>query len=398
MTTPTTSPTLWRDISFSAITAGLVAVLVSYTSLAAIVFEAARASGADDAGVASWMWALGVGCGVASLALSWTTRVPVVVAWSTPGAALLAGSSMGLSMAELVGAFAATGVLIAFSGVTGWFARMLSRVPVSLASAMLAGVVLRFGLDVFVAMQSRFAMVLAMLAAYLLGRRGWPRYAVPGALAAGVAVAAWQGALFSADLNIPLTLQLAVPVWTTPVLSWDALIGVTLPLFVVTMASQNVPGVATLRAAGYEPPVSKTMTVTGLATLLLAPFGAFAINLAAITAAICMGREAHAEPSRRYVAAMACGAGYLVLGVFAATLVTFLAALPRELVLAIAGLALLNTIGSGLVAALHDEAGREPALITFLVTASGVTFFGIGAAFWGLVAGGVTMLVLRRRG
>jgi len=375
----------------------MVAVLVSYTSLAAIVFEAARASGADAAGVASWLWALGVGCGLTSLALSWWTRTPVVIAWSTPGAALLAGSSMGLSMSELVGAFVVTGALIALCGVTGWFARALARIPLSLASAMLAGVVLRFGLDVFVALQSRFAMVLAMLAAYLLGRRGWPRYAVPGALAAGVAVAGlqggWQGGVWSA----PVTLQFAVPVWTTPVLSWNAFIGVTLPLFVVTMASQNVPGVATLRAGGYETPVSPLMTWTGLATAVLAPFGAFAINLAAITAAICMGRDAHEDKSRRYVAAMAAGAGYVVLGIFAATLVSLLAAFPRELVLAIAGLALLNTIGSGLVAALQDEAGREPALITFLVTASGVTLAGIGAAFWGLAAGVLTTMVLRPR-
>jgi len=371
----------------------MVAVLVSYTSLAAIVFEAARASGADAAGVASWLWALGVGCGLTSLALSWWTRTPVVIAWSTPGAALLAGSSMGLSMSELVGAFAATGVLIAVCGVTGWFARALARIPLSLASAMLAGVVLRFGLDVFVALQSRFAMVLAMLAAYLLGRRGWPRYAVPGALAAGVAVAVLQGGVWSA----PVTLQFAVPVWTTPVLSWNAFIGVTLPLFVVTMASQNVPGVATLRAGGYETPVSPLMTWTGLATAVLAPFGAFAINLAAITAAICMGRDAHADPARRYVAAMAAGAGYVVLGIFAATLAALLAAFPRELVLAIAGLALLNTIGSGLVTALQDERGREPALITFLVTASGVTLAGIGAAFWGLAAGVLTTMVLRPR-
>jgi len=340
-----------------------------------------------------------VGCGLTSLGLSWFTRTPVVIAWSTPGAALLAGSAMGLTMSELVGAFVATGALIALCGVTGWFARALARIPLSLASAMLAGVVLRFGLDVFVALQSRFVLVLAMLAAYVLGRRCWPRYAVPGALLAGVVVAAWQGALLSAPVALQsVALQMAVPVWTTPVFSWDALIGVALPLFMVTMASQNVPGVATLRAAGYDTPVSPMISWTGLATAVLAPFGAFAINLAAITAAICMGRDAHEDASRRYVAAMAAGAGYVVLGIFAATLASLLAAFPRELVLAIAGLALLNTIGSGLVAALQDEAGREPALITFLVTASGVTLAGIGAAFWGLAAGVLAQAVLRQRG
>lgn len=388
-----TRPGLLRDLSLSAVMAGMVAVLVGYTSSAAIVFQAAQASGADAAGIASWMWALGIGCGLTSFGLSWYYRNPVVTAWSTPGAALLATSAMGLSMAESVGAFVAVGALIVICGVTGWFARALSRIPMSLASAMLAGILLRFGMDVFVAMQSRFGMVLAMFLAYLLGRRRWQRYAVPGALAAGMAVAALQGGL----LSQPVRLEIAVPVFTLPVFSWDVLVGVALPLFVVTMASQNVPGVATIRAAGYDTPVSAPVAWTGLATGVLAPFGAFSINLAAITAAICMSRDVHEDTSRRYVAAMSAGVCYLFLGVFGATIGALLAAFPRELVLAIAGLALINTIGSGLVAVVQDEQQREPALIAFLVTASGASLFGISSAFWGLVAGVVAMVVLRRR-
>ena len=206
-------------------------------------------------------------------------------------------------------------------------------------------------------------------------------------------VAAVQGGL----LSQPVSMEVAVPVFTMPVFSWNVLIGVALPLFVVTMASQNVPGVATIRAAGYDTPVSAPVAWTGLATGVLAPFGAFSINLAAITAAICMSREVHEDSRRRYVAAMSAGVCYLFLGVFGATVGALLAAFPHELVLAIAGLALINTIGSGLVAVVQDEQQREPAMIAFLVTASGASLFGIGSAFWGLVAGVLALLILRRR-
>jgi len=262
---------------------------------------------------------------------------------------------------------------------------------------MLAGVLLRFGLDVFLAMRTRFGLAFGMFAAYLLARRLTPRYAVIAALALGVAVAAGQGLLRMDETR----LALAAPVWVTPRFSVGALIGVALPLFIVTMASQNVPGVAVIRASGYTVPISPLIGWTGLANLALAPFGGFALNLAAITAAICMGREAHEDPRRRYVAAMAAGGFYAVVGLFGATVVGLFAAFPRELVAAVAGLALFATIGNGLAAALRDENQREPALVTFLVTASGVTLSGVGSAFWGLVAGVVTLLILRagnRRG
>jgi benzoate membrane transport protein len=259
---------------------------------------------------------------------------------------------------------------------------------------MLAGVLLRFGLDAFVAMKTQLGLALAMFAAYLVGRRLWARYAVVGVLAVGVAIAAAKGLLGVSAL----TFEVTRPVWTTPTFSLAALVGVAVPLFAVTMASQNVPGVAVMRAAGYgAAPVSPLIGWTGLTTVLLAPFGGYAFNLAAITAAICMGREAHEDPARRYVAAVAAGAFYLVMGVFGATVGALFAAFPRELVMAVAGLALVNTIANGLVAAVQDETRREAALITFLVTASGVSLFGIGAAFWGLVAGLVGLLVLRPR-
>ncbi|TVQ11418.1 MAG: benzoate transporter BenE [Leptolyngbya sp. DLM2.Bin27] len=379
-----------KDISLSAIIAGFVTVLVGFTSSAVIVFQAAQALNATPAEVASWMWALGLGLGLTCIGLSLRYRAPVVTAWSTPGAAMLITSAAGVPMAEAIGAFLVSGLLIALAGFTGGFERLMNRIPLSLAAGMLAGVLLRFGLDVFGAMQTQLAMTFAMFCTYLAMRRLHPRYGVVVALAVGIAIAAQQN-LIQFDT---VSLQLAAPVFTAPRFSVAALVGVALPLFVVTMASQNVPGVAVLRASGYGTvPISPLIGWTGAATVLLAPFGAFALNLAAITAAICMGREAHEDPGRRYVAAIAAGVFYLLIGLFGATVAAVFAAFPPELVLAIAGLALLGTIGNGLFTALRDETQREPALITFLVTASGLTLFGIGSAFWGLIAGTLALTI-----
>jgi benzoate membrane transport protein len=383
--------TLIKDLSASAVIAGFVTVLVGFTSSAVIVFQAAHALGATPAEIGSWMWALGLGMGVTSIVLSLRYRVPVVTAWSTPGAAMLITSVAGISMGQAVGAFLIAAALITLCGFTGWFERAINRIPMALASGMLAGVLLRFGLDVFVAMKTQFIMIFAMFCAYLIARRALPRYAVVSALALGIVIAGMDGLLRVDGLR----LELAQPVWTTPQFSIGALLGVALPLFAVTMASQNVPGVAVIRASGYSVPISPLIGWTGTATLVLAPFGAFALNLAAITAAICMGREAHEDPAKRYVAAVAAGFFYFLIGLFGATVGAVFAAFPRELVVAIAGLALFGTIANGLAAALSDAAEREPALVTFLVTASGVSLFGVGSAFWGLIAGAFTLVVLR---
>jgi len=380
---PARPRSFFADVSVSALVAGFVTVLVGYTSSAVIVFEAARAAGGDAATVASWMWALGIGSGLTCIGLSLCYRRPVVTAWSTPGAALLVTSVPGLSPGALSAAFLVSGLLVLLAGVTGAFERAISRIPLPLASGMLAGVLLRFGLEAFAAVRTAPLLVLAMFALWLAGRRFWPRYAVPGALAGGLAIAAGAGTLHLT--GIPFAL--ARPVFVTPTLSVAALVGVTLPLFVVTMASQNVPGVATMRAAGYDTPVSPLIAWTGAATAALAPFGGFSINLAAITAAICMGREAHEDPRRRYVAAVVAGGFYLLLGLFGATIGALLAAFPRELVVGIAGLALVGTIGNGLAVVARDEQEREPAVVTFLVTASGLAVWGVGSAFWGLAAG-----------
>jgi benzoate membrane transport protein len=381
-----------RDIAPSSVAAGFVTVLVGFASSAVIVFQAAQALGASTAEISSWIWALGMGMGVTCIGLSLRYRTPVVTAWSTPGAAMLISTTAGLPMSEVVGAFVLSALLIVVAGFSGWFERGMRKVPVALASGMLAGVLLRFGLDAFVAMQTRADLALTMLAVYLLGRRWFARYAVIATLLTGILIAAATGTLHLGDVQ----LRLATPLFTMPSLSLAAVFGIALPLFIVTMASQNIPGVAVIRASGYDTPISPTIGWIGVVNALLAPFGAYALNLAAITAAICMGREAHEDPARRYVAAMAAGAFYIAIGLFGATVAALFAAFPKELIMAIAGIALFGTIGNSLAAAVRDEHDREPALITFLVTASGLGLFGIGSAFWGLIAG-VLVLALRPR-
>ena len=382
-----------RDASFAALAAGFVTVLVGFASSAVIVFQAAQALGASEGEIASWMWALGLGMGVTCIALSLRYRMPVVTAWSTPGAAMLIASSTGVPYAEAIGAFVLSAILMAVAGFSGVFERSLSRIPVSLASGMLAGVLLRFGLDVFVSMQTQLLMALAMFVTYLCGRRLFPRYAVIATLAMGIAIAAASGLLHLETVR----LEWARPVFTTPALSLASLFGIALPLFIVTMTSQNVPGAAVIRASGYQVPISPVIGWTGVVNAVLAPFGAFALNLAAITAAICMGREAHHDPDRRYVAAICAGLFYVLIGLFGATVAALFTAFPKDLVMAIAGIALLGTIGNSLAAALREDNEREPALIAFLVTASGVSFAGIGSAFWGLLAGALTLLIWRHK-
>ena len=394
----------FKDLNVSAFTAGFVAVLVGFTSSVAIVFQAAQAFNATPAQTASWMWALGLGMGLCTVLPSLWLKKPVMVAWSTPGAAVLAtaGLAGGFSMAEAVGAFMVSAALVTLFGVTGWFEKLMNRIPVAIASALLAGVLAKFGMLAFAAAGSALPLVLLMLVIYLLCKRLLPRYAVVCTLLGAIVYVAVRGELAWASV----TFSYAVPVFVMPQFTFAATVSLALPLFVVTMASQNLPGVAAIRAAGYGQsgpsgpevpdggiPVSKIITLTGLATLVLAPFGAFALTLSAITAAICMGPEAHPDSRKRYTAAVSCGAFYIVIGIFGATITGLLTAFPKELVVAIAGLALLGTIGSALAAAVEDESHREAALITFLVTLSGVVIAGVGSAFWGVAAGALALFV-----
>lgn len=374
-------------------TAGLVAVLVGYTGAAVIVIQAFQAAGASPGVVGSWMTVLGWSMAASTVGLSLWFRQPILTAWSTPGAALLAVGAHDYGLGEAVAAFMFCGALTLLCGATGVFARLMARVPRSLASAMLAGVLLQFGLHTF-STGARDGWILGVaLTAWVFARRLAPRYAVLAMLAAGAGVALVEGHLSSAGIGWAV----AAPTVVTPVFSLSALLGIGVPLFVVTMASQNAPGVAMLENAGYRPPISMILVLTGAMTLLLAPIGGFVICLAAITAGICLTRDAHENPARRYQATVAAGIAYGLAGLFGGSIAAGLQALPAALVAILAGLALLPAIASSLAAAMADAGDRDAAALTFLVTGSGIHIAGIGAPFWGLIIGVIALSIWRYR-
>ncbi len=377
---------------FPTVLAGFVAVLVGYASSAAIIWQAASAAGASAQQIAGWMTALGLGMGVSTLVLSWWYKAPVLTAWSTPGAALLAASLHGITLAETIGIFIFANALILLCGVTGLFARLMKLIPHSLAAAMLAGVLLQFGLQAFRQLDGHLLLCGSMLAAWLLAKAIAPRYAIVASLLVG-GVVAWAGGDVVTE---NLTLAVAMPAFVAPVFTLTSLVSVGLPFFLVTMASQNAPGFATMKASGYPLPVSPLIIFTGALALLLSPFGVYSICIAAITAAICQSPDAHPDASRRWLAAMAAGVFYLLAGVFGGSITGLMSALPPSWLQTLAGLALLGTISGSLAQAMHNEAERDAAIVTFLVTASGVTLLGVGSAFWGLAIGGIGYAVLSR--
>ncbi|XXN64860.1 benzoate/H(+) symporter BenE family transporter [Enterobacter ludwigii] len=379
--------------SFPMLISGFIAVLVGYSSTAALIFQAAQAAGASPEQIGGWFSMLGIGMGLASFGLSLWTRMPILAAWSTPGAALLATSVQGLTLNEVVGVFVATNLLIVLCGITGLFARLMNYIPQSLAAAMLAGILLKFGISTFSGLQSNFALCGSMCLVWLISRRWLPRYAIILALIAGVLVALGQQAIHFP----PHALAISRPVFIMPQFTLTALIGVGLPYFLVTMASQNAPGIATLQAHGYQPPVSALTGWTGFIALVLSPFGGFSVCIAAITAAICMGDDVDANPARRWMASAIAGVFYLLTGLTGGLIAVMLSALPPVLIATLAGLALLATLSGSLQRALAEPDQRDSAIVAFLITASGISLLGIGSAFWGLIGGMLTYLILSPR-
>lgn len=382
-----------KNWGWSVWTAGFVAVLVGFASSVAIVFQAGAAAGATPAQLASWISILGLMMGVSCIGFSWYYRVPVLTAWSTPGAALLATGLQGYSMAEAVGVFMFSGALMLLLGLSGWFDRVSRYLPLPLANAMLAGILLQFGLGIFRHFPQAPWLVIGLIALFVLSRRFSPRFSIPLVLIVGIVVTLLTGQWQPAQVQWQwLTLQ-----WVSPEFNWQALLGVGVPLFIVTLCSQNIPGLAVLRSQHYQTPVSPLLSWTGGLTLLTAPFGNFSINLAAITAAICSGPEAHPDPAKRYQAGIAAGVFYLLTGLAGATVVALFLAFPLALVAVVAGLALLLSIAASLSGFTVEGPHREAAMLTFLLTASGVQLWGIGSAFWGLLLGlAVTALQYRR--
>ncbi|MGS0635048.1 benzoate/H(+) symporter BenE family transporter [Citrobacter sp. VF227] len=378
------------SIPLPTVLSGFVAVLVGYASSAAIIWQAALAAGATTEQIAGWMTSLGIAMGVSTLALTLWYRAPVLTAWSTPGAALLVTGLQGITIQDAIGIFIVANALIVLCGVTGLFARLMKIIPHSLASAMLAGILLRFGLQAFNSLNNELILCGSMLLAWLVCKVIAPRYATLAAMLVGIAIALIKGDVVTSGVN----LSPVFPEFIAPHFSFAHSISIALPLFLVTMASQNAPGIATMKASGYALPVSPLIVFTGLLALLFSPFGVYSICIAAITAAICQSPEAHPDAKRRWLAAAAAGVFYLLAGVFGGSVTGLMAALPVSWIQMLAGLALLGTISGSLYQALHNEAERDAAIVTFLVTASGLTLWGVGSAFWGLVVGGFCYAVL----
>jgi benzoate membrane transport protein len=380
------------DFSLSALVAGFLAVLISYAGPLVIVFQAAKLANLSTEMTSSWIWAVSIGSGLTGLILSWRLKTPVITAWSTPGAALLVVMLPHMPLAQAIGAYIVSSVAITAIGLSGAFDKLIERIPKGIAAAMLAGILLRFGTEVFGSINASPALVLLMIATFLVFKRLQPRYAIASVMLVGIVFAIATGKTNLSQVD----LALVHPVFVAPEWSWHAVLSLGLPLALVTLTGQYVPGMAVLRTSGYKVGAGGIVSTTGIVSLLLAPFGSHGVNLAAITAAICTGKEAHEDADKRYVAGIACGVIYILIGTFGGALALLFSSLPRELIAALAGLALVGAITTGLVGVVNDDKHRDASVVTFLVTASGMSFLGLGAAFWGLVIGGVAYLVLHK--
>jgi benzoate membrane transport protein len=375
------------------IVAGLISVIVNYGGTFILVFQAAKVAGLSPELTASWVWSVSIGVGVTGLFLSWVSREPIITAWSTPAAAFLVVALATTPYAEAVGAYMISAAAFVLLGLSGYFEKVIRLIPPGVAAGLLAGILLQFGIGAFGGMSIDPMLVGLLIVAYIVLKRFTARYAVVGILALGLAFLLIQGRV---DLS-GLELQLAAPVFTLPEFSLNALLSVALPLFLITLTGQYMPGMLVLRNDGFSTSANLIVTLTGLGSLLMAPFGSHAFNIAAITAAICTGKEAHEEPSKRWIAGIAAGVFYILVGVFGVTLAAVFMAFPAAFITTLAGLALLGTIGGSLASAMADARSREASLITFLAAAANITLFGIGGAFWGLLIGLVAYAVLNGR-
>lgn len=381
---------LLQDFSIPAVFAGFITFLIGISVSAVLVIQAAQLLGANPEQITSWFWALGLGIGLSGLVLSWKFKYPVATSWSTAALALIIATASGYSLYEAIGAFLVSGLLTATLGFLGIFEKIISYIPQSLTSAMLAGVLLKFGIALFASMQNDWAFILSLLAVYIITKRLWARYCIVITVIAGIIICP-----FFMEFHVP-TLQwgLAKPVWMTPEFTWSAILGLALPLFVINMASQYLPGIAMIKSYGYKPHVNQLIGWTGTAQTLLAPFGCYTVNIAAISAAVSLDDQVHPDPAKRYIAGMSCGFFYILMGLFAATLTSLLMSFPHLFIVALAGIALFGTISHNIAIAFHEVKDREAALLTFLFSASGVQFFGIGSAFWGLLFGFAVSFIL----
>ena len=370
--------------------AGLISVIVNYGVTFILVFQAAKVAGLSSELTASWVWSISIGVGVTGVILSWISREPIITAWSTPAAAFLVTALPTTTHAEAIGAYMISAAAFVVLGLSGWFERVIRLIPPGVAAGLLAGILLQFGIGAFGGVAIDPLLAALLILAYLLIKRFSARYAVVGILGLGLAFLLIQDRVNLSGLR----LTLAAPILTMPVFSLNALLSVALPLFLITLTGQYMPGMLVLRNDGFKTSANPIVTITGLGSLLMAPFGSHAFNIAAITAAICTGREAHEDPSKRWIAGIAAGVFYVLVGVFGVTLAAVFMAFPSTFITTLAGLALLGTIGGSLASAMADARTREASLITFLAAAANIKLLGIGGAFWGLVIGLMAYAVL----
>jgi benzoate membrane transport protein len=386
------SRALKNDWSVSAVAAGFLAVLISYSGPAVIFFQAADVANVSGEMIASWIWGISIGAAVSGIFLSWTLRVPVITAWSAPGTALLVTLFPAITLNQAVGAYITAAVIIFLIGVSGSFDRIMRRIPPGIAAGMMAGILFQFGVNAFKSASTMPILTFGMVVAYVVFRRLVPRYSIVLVLASGVILAMLLG-----TTNISgLELQLTTPVFITPEWTWGTTLSLALPLVLVSLTGQFLPGMAILHLSGYRTPARPIIAATSLASFGVAFFGGITIVVAAITAALCTGRDAHEDPAKRYVAGIANGVFYLIGGTFAGTIVMVFTALPKEFIAVLAGLALIGAISSNITAVVREEDHREASVITFLATASGMSFLGLSSAFWGVVIGGFAYLVLNK--
>ena len=389
---PSSSTLRLRDL-VHPIVAGLISVIVNYGGTFILVFQAAKVAGLSPELTASWVWSVSIGVGITGLFLSWASREPIITAWSTPAAAFLVVALSTTPYAEAVGAYIISAAAFVLLGLSGCFEKIIRLIPPGVAAGLLAGILLQFGIGAFGGMSIDPALVALLVATYVVLKRFTARYAVVGILLLGLAFLLTQGRV---DLS-GLELQFAAPVFTRPEFSLNALLSVALPLFLITLTGQYMPGMLVLRNDGFSTSANPILTVTGLGSLLMAPFGSHAFNVAAITAAICTGKEASEDPSRRWIAGVAAGVFYILVGIFGVTLAAVFMALPATFITTLAGLALLGTIGASLASAMAEVKSREASLITFLASAANITLLGIGGAFWGLLIGLAAYVLLNGR-
>jgi benzoate membrane transport protein len=385
--------TLKDDWSISATVAGFLAVLISYAGPLIIFFQAAQAAQVSETMMASWIWGVSIGAAVSGIYLSIKYKTPIITAWSAPGTALLVTVFPNMSINEAIAAYIVSAIVIFLVGVTGSFDKILRWIPNGIAAGMMAGILFQFGLELFVATNTMPFIVFSMLGCYLVAKRFSPRYTMIWVLLCGVILSVLLGKMNPVDIDLAITIPTVIwPEWT-----WNAVFNLAIPLILVSLTGQFLPGMAILNLNGYDTPAKPIVSITSLASLAVACVGGITIVLAAITAALCTGKDAHELKEKRYIAGVANGIFYLLGGLLAGSIVMIFSLLPKELVAALAGLALIGAISTNITIAMKDDSQRDAALITFLATASGMSFLGLSSVFWGILIGMIAYYVLSKK-